>query len=46
MPKKLERQLMASARKAGLHKGSKRYGAYVFGTLARIEKRKKKGRRR
>lgn len=44
MPKDLERKLQRQAKK--LHLGKKRTGAYVYGTLARIEKRKKGGKRR
>ena len=39
MPKKIERKLMRQAAKLHL-KGSRR-GAYVYGTLRRIESRKK-----
>jgi hypothetical protein len=48
MPKALHRKLAKSARRAGLKKGSDRYGAYVYGTMDRIEKGKspkKKSRR-
>ncbi len=40
MPKKLEAKLKKQAMKDHLTPGSKRYKAYVFGTLARIKKRK------
>ncbi|MDY0389252.1 MAG: hypothetical protein RBT65_19450 [Methanolobus sp.] len=40
MPKKIHRQLTRTANKKGL-KG-KRKDAYVYGTLAKIDKRKKK----
>jgi hypothetical protein len=40
MPKKLERRLKATARKRGY--GRARTGAYVYGTLAKIKKRRKK----
>ena len=39
MPKVLERQLKARAKKMGL--GKKRTGAYVYGTLSKIEKHRK-----
>jgi len=45
MPKKLHRKLAKSARKAGLKRGSERYGAYVYGTMDKIEKAKAKKRR-
>jgi len=37
MPKKLERQLKAEAKKKGLSK--KRTATYVYGTLAKVKKR-------
>jgi len=40
MPKKLHKELVRSAAKAGL-KGAQR-DAYVYGTLAKIEKKKGK----
>ena len=40
MPKKLERKLKAEAKKKGF--GKKRTNAYVFGTLFKIKKRKKR----
>ena len=40
MPKKLERKLKAEARKKGF--SGKRAGAYIYGTLSKIEKRRKK----
>lgn len=40
MPKALERKLKAEAKKKGL--GKKRTGAYVYGTMAKIKKGKKK----
>ena len=39
MPKALETKLKAEAKKRGY--GKKRTGAYVYGTLAKIEKRRK-----
>ena len=39
MPKKIERSLMKRAKKMGL--GKKRTGAYVYGTMSKIEKAKK-----
>lgn len=44
MPKKLEKKLAKSARKAGL-KG-KRRKAYIFGTMSKIEKARKAKRKR
>lgn len=38
MPKKLEAKLMREAKKKGL--GKKRTGAYVYGTLAKLKKRR------
>ena len=38
MPKALERKLKAQAKKKGL--GKKRIGAYVHGTLKKIQKKK------
>jgi hypothetical protein len=46
MPKKLHRKLARSARKAGLKAGSDRYGAYVYGTMDKIEKAKAKKSKR
>jgi len=49
MPVKIERALKKSASEHGFKKGSERYGAYVYGSLNKIEKgkvghkRKKKG---
>jgi hypothetical protein len=40
MPEKLKRKLKATARKRGY--GEERTGAYVYGTLAKIEKKKRK----
>lgn len=40
MPKKLERKLKAEAKKRGY--GKKRTGAYVYGTIAKIEHNKKR----
>ena len=45
MPKALKRKLTKSAKKAGLKKGSERFGAYVYGTMDKIEKAKAKKRR-
>lgn len=42
MPAKMERNLKRGARRRGLKPGSKRYGAYVYGTMAK----KKKGKKR
>ena len=39
MPKKLEARLKREARKKGL--GKKRTGAYVYGTLAKLKKRRR-----
>ena len=44
MPKKLEKKLAKSARKAGL-KG-KRRKAYIYGTMSKIEKAQKAKRKR
>lgn len=38
MPKRLEEALKRSARKRGIEEGSDRWGAYVYGTLAKREK--------
>ncbi len=38
MPKKAERKLLATARKRGY--GKRRTGAYVYGTLAKLKRRK------
>ncbi len=46
MPKKEHKKVAQSARKAGLRKGTKRYDAYVYGTLGEIEKRRKAKRKR
>lgn len=40
MPKDIERKLTREAKKK--HMGKKRMGAYVYGTMAKIEKKKKK----
>lgn len=40
MPKKVEAKLKAEARKKGF--GRKRTGAYVYGTLAKIKKKRRK----
>lgn len=40
MPKKVERKLLATARKRGYSK--KRTGAYMYGTLAKLKKRRRK----
>jgi hypothetical protein len=40
MPKALERKLKAEAKKKGL--GKKRTGAYVYGTMAKAKKKRKK----
>lgn len=45
MPKEIHRRLVASAKKHGFKKGSKRYNRYVYGTLAKIEKARKKRKR-
>lgn len=45
MPVKIERALKRSAARKGITKGSDRYGAYVYGTLNKIEKGKKKHKR-
>ena len=42
MPKRLEEALKRSARKRGITEGSDRWGAYVYGTLAKIEKKEEK----
>ena len=44
MPVKLERSLKRTAKKRGYSK--KRTGAYVWGTMAKIKKRRKAKRRR
>lgn len=38
MPAEVEAALKASARRQGLKPGTKRWRAYVYGTLARIKK--------
>ena len=43
MPKALERKLKRTAKKKGY--GKKRSAAYVYGTLAKIKKRKKSRKR-
>ena len=40
MPEKLERKLKLEAIKKGFKPEGKRFGAYVFGTLAKIKKTK------
>jgi len=35
MPKKVEDALKKAAAKAGIKKGSKKWGAYVYGTMKR-----------
>jgi hypothetical protein len=40
MPIKEERKVKRSARKAGLKPGSKKYKAYVWGTMGKIKKRR------
>lgn len=40
MPEKLKRKLKAQAKKKGF--GKERTGAYVYGTLKKMEKKKKK----
>ena len=45
MPEKEKRKLKAQAAKLGLKRGSLRWGAYVYGTLAKIEKRRKEKRK-
>jgi hypothetical protein len=40
MPKALENKLKAEAKKK--HLGKKRTGAYVYGTLSKIKKKRKK----
>jgi len=42
MPAALHRALAKSARKKGYKPGSKKYNAYVYGTLAKHKKGKKK----
>jgi hypothetical protein len=44
MPKKIEQKLAATAAKRGY--GAERTGAYIFGTLAKIGKRRAKKRRK
>ena len=44
MPKEMERRLRREAEKQGLTPGSKEYDAYVYGTLAKIEKGKEERR--
>lgn len=48
MPKALEKKIRKSAKKAGLKPGSNRFGAYLFGTMRKIEKahRMKRGDKR
>lgn len=38
MPKKLKKKLKTEAIKKGFKPGSKRYNAYVFGTMEKIKK--------
>jgi hypothetical protein len=40
MPIEEERKIRASAHRAGLKEGSKRWKAYLYGTLAMIKKRR------
>jgi len=40
MPAKEEKEIRASAKKAGLKEGSERWRAYLYGTLALIKKRR------
>ncbi len=40
MPVQLEKELKLEAIKKGFHSGSKKFGAYVFGSLAKIKKSK------
>lgn len=40
MPKRLEHILQVSAEKRGLKKGTRRYNAYVYGTLTKIKRGK------
>jgi hypothetical protein len=46
MPLKEKRKIMKSARRAGLHRGSERWNAYVYGTEAKIKKRRAAKRKR
>lgn len=41
MPKKLHDKLAREAQKKGYKPGSERYKAYVYGTMKKIEKKKK-----
>jgi hypothetical protein len=42
MPKRIEQALKREAKKHSLKPGTRQYGAYVYGTLARLKKRGKK----
>lgn len=42
MPVKLERKLMREANQHGFKKGTKQYGAYVYGTINKAERGKKR----
>ena len=46
MPLKEKRQIMASARRAGLERGTERWNAYVYGTEAKIRSARKTKRNR
>lgn len=42
MPIRLHKQLAKSAKQKGFKPGSERFNKYVYGTMAKIEKAKKK----
>lgn len=42
MPRRAERNLKREAKKHGYKPGSDRYNRYVYGTLGKIEKKKKR----
>lgn len=44
MPVRAERNLKHAAKKQGMKPGSDRYNRYVYGTLRKIERRKKRRR--
>jgi hypothetical protein len=44
MPKAAERALKREARKHGIKPGTRRYGAYVYGTAMRIKREEEKKR--
>lgn len=45
MPREIEERLKRSAERKGYKPGSEKYNAYVYGTLDKIEKERKRERR-